>query len=66
MTATIIYTTRLTVPSVALMTAVDPRREVYELLDEAEDPAAASRDLQTLLGTDEMGAQLSSTSSCEG
>jgi hypothetical protein len=48
------------------MTAVDPRREVYELLDEAEDPAAASRDLQTLLGTDEMGAQLSSTSSCEG
>jgi DNA gyrase subunit A len=41
----------------ALVTAVARRREVYDLLEEAEDPVAASRDLQTLLGTDEVGAQ---------
>jgi len=41
----------------ALVSAVERRREVYELLEGAEDPAAASRELQTLLGTDEVGAQ---------
>lgn len=41
----------------ALASAVERRREVYELLEEAEDPAAARLALQTLLGTDEVGAQ---------
>jgi len=41
----------------ALVSAVDRRWEVYDLLEGAEDTASASRDLQTLLGTDEVGAQ---------
>lgn len=41
----------------ALAAALEHRREVYELLEAADDTATASRDLQTLLGTDEVGAQ---------
>jgi DNA gyrase/topoisomerase IV subunit A len=41
----------------ALVAAIERRWEVYELLEGAEDPEAANRGLQALLGTDEAGAR---------